>query len=192
LRAVAWATARLRRMPPRNPRFPAFAISPYVSLASNSMAGAPIKLIADNRKARFAFELLDKVEAGIVLRGTEVKSLREGKLNLGDSYCDVTRDGEIWLVGAHIAPYRSGNRFNVDPMRKRKLLLHRREIARLGARIRERGLTLVPTRVYLKKGLVKLEIALARGKKLHDKREAIRVRDTEREARQALSRKARH
>jgi SsrA-binding protein len=153
------------------------------------MAGEPIKLIADNRKARFNFELMDKVEAGIVLVGTEVKSLREGKLNLGDSYCDVTRDGEVWLVGAHISPYGSGNRFNVDPIRKRKLLLHRREIARLGARIRERGLTLVPTRVYWKKGLVKLEIALARGKKVHDKRDAIKTRDSDREARQAQSRR---
>jgi SsrA-binding protein len=154
------------------------------------MAGAPIKLIADNRKARFNFELLDKVEAGIVLKGTEVKSLREGKLNLGDSYCDVTRDGEVWLVGAHISPYGAGNRFNVDPIRKRKLLLHRREIERMGARIRERGLTLVPTRVYWKKGLVKLEIALARGKKVHDKRDAIKARDSDREARQSQSRKA--
>jgi SsrA-binding protein len=155
------------------------------------MAGEPIKLIADNRKARFNFELLDKVEAGIVLKGTEVKSLREGKLNLGDAYCDVTPDGEVWLVGAHISPYSSGNRFNVDPLRKRKLLLHKREIARLGSRIRERGLTLVPTRVYLKKGLVKLEIALARGKKQHDKRDSIKTRDTDRDTRQALSRSPR-
>ena len=154
------------------------------------MAGAPVKPIADNRKARFNFELIEKVEAGIVLKGTEVKSLREGKLNLGDAYCDVTNDGEVWLVGAHISPYSSGNRFNVDPLRKRKLLLNKREIARLGARIRERGLTLVPTRVYLKKGLVKLEIALARGKKLHDKRDSIKTRDEERDRRQALSRRA--
>jgi SsrA-binding protein len=154
------------------------------------MAGDRTKLIADNRKARFNFELFEKVEAGIVLTGTEVKSLRAGKLNLGDAYCDVTREGEVWLVGAHISPYEAGNRFNVDPLRKRKLLLHKREIARLGARIRERGLTLVPTRVYLKQGLVKLEIALARGKKQHDKRDAIKARDITRESRQALSRAA--
>ena len=154
------------------------------------MAAAPTKLIADNRKARFNFELLEKVEAGIVLKGTEVKSLREGKLNLGDSYCDVSKEGEVWLVGAHISPYSAGNRFNVDPLRPRKLLLHRREIERMGGRMRERGLTLVPTRVYLKKGVVKVEIALARGKKLHDKRDAIKVRDSAREARQALSRKS--
>jgi|SRR5579863_9839183 SsrA-binding protein len=150
--------------------------------------GEPFKLIADNRKARFNFELLEKVEAGIVLKGTEVKSLREGKLNLGDSYCDVTNDSEVWLVGAHISPYSSGNRFNVEPLRKRKLLLHKKEIAKLGGKIRERGLTLVPTRVYFKKGLVKVEIALARGKKMHDKRDSIRARDTERDSRQALSR----
>ena len=155
------------------------------------MAGEPHKLIADNRKARFNFELLEKFEAGIVLRGTEVKSLREGKLNLGDSYCDVSNDGEVWLVGAHISPYASGNRFNVEPLRKRKLLLHRREIEKLGSRIRERGLTLVPTRVYLKKGLVKVEIALARGKKTHDKRESIKTRDVERDTRQNLSRRPR-
>ncbi len=154
------------------------------------MAGAPIKLIVDNRKARFNFELLEKFEAGIVLKGTEVKSLREGKLNLGDSYCDITKEAEVWLVGAHISPYSSGNRFNVDPMRPRKLLLHKHEIDRVGSRIRERGLTLVPTRVYLKKGMVKVEIALARGKKLHDKREAIKTRDSEREARQSLSRRS--
>jgi SsrA-binding protein len=154
------------------------------------MAQAPFKLIADNRKARFNFELLDKLEAGIVLKGTEVKSLRAGKLNLGDSYCDVTREGEVWLMGAHISPYSAGNRFNADPLRPRKLLLHKREIERFGARIRERGLTLVPTRVYFKKGMVKVEIALARGKKLHDKRESIKSRDTAREERHALSRKS--
>jgi SsrA-binding protein len=153
------------------------------------MADAPIKLIVDNRRARFNFELLEKLEAGIVLKGTEVKSLRAGKLNLGDSYVDVTREGEVFLVGAHISPYAAGNRFNVEPMRARKLLLHNREIQRVGARIRERGLTLVPTRVYFKKGMVKVEIALARGKKLHDKRDTIKTRDSVREARQALSRK---
>jgi SsrA-binding protein len=145
------------------------------------------KLIADNRKARFNFELLERLETGVVLVGTEVKSLREGKLNLGDSYCDVTREGELMLVGAHISPYASGNRHNVNPLRPRKLLAHRTEILRLGAKVRERGLTLIPTRVYFKKGKVKVEIALAKGKKLHDKRESIKARDEIREARRALA-----
>jgi SsrA-binding protein len=145
-----------------------------------------IKLIADNRKARFNYELLERAEAGIVLTGTEVKSLREGKLNLGDSYCLIERGGEVFLVDAHISPYLPGNRFNADPLRRRKLLLHKREIVRLGAKVKERGLTLVPTRVYFKGGKVKVEIALARGKKVHDKREAIQARDAAREARRSL------
>jgi SsrA-binding protein len=146
---------------------------------------AAIKLIADNRKARFNYELLERAEAGIVLTGTEVKSLREGKLNLGDSYCIIERAGEVFLVDAHISPYLAGNRFNVDPLRRRKLLLHKREIHKLNVKVKEKGLTLVPTRVYFKQGKVKVEIALARGKKLHDKRESIQARDAAREARRS-------
>lgn len=146
---------------------------------------AAIKMIADNRKARFNYELLEREEAGIVLTGTEVKSLREGKLNLGDSYCLIERNGEVWLVDAHISPYLAGNRFNVDPLRRRKLLLHKREIQKLNVKVKERGLTLVPTRVYFKQGKVKVEIALARGKKVHDKRESIQARDAAREARRS-------
>jgi SsrA-binding protein len=146
---------------------------------------AAIKLVADNRKARFNFELLERAEAGIVLTGTEVKSLREGKLNLGDSYCVIERAGEVFLVDAHISPYLAGNRFNADPLRRRKLLLHKREIHKLNVKVKEKGLTLVPTRVYFKQGKVKVEIALARGKKLHDKRESIQARDAAREARRS-------
>ena len=146
---------------------------------------AAIKIIADNRKARFNYELLERTEAGIVLTGTEVKSLREGKLNLGDSYCLIERTGEAFLVDAHISPYTAGNRFNVDPLRRRKLLLHKKEIQKLDIKVKERGLTLVPTRVYFKQGRVKVEIAIARGKKVHDKRESIQARDVHREARRS-------
>jgi SsrA-binding protein len=146
---------------------------------------AAIKIIADNRKARFNYELLERAEAGIVLTGTEVKSLREGKLNLGDSYCLIERNGEAFLVDAHISPYTAGNRFNVDPLRRRKLLLHKKEIQKLDIKVKEKGLTLVPTRVYFKQGRVKVEIAVARGKKVHDKRESIQARDMAREARRS-------
>jgi SsrA-binding protein len=148
---------------------------------------ASVKLISDNRKARFNYELMERVEAGIVLTGTEVKSLRAGKLNLGDSYCDIDRNGEMYLVDAHISPYTAGNRFNVDPLRRRKLLLHRKELARMDSKVKEKGLTIVPTRVYFKHGMVKVEVALARGKKLHDKRAAIQARDMARETRRAVN-----
>ena len=150
------------------------------------MAQDAIKLISDNRKARHNYELLERLETGIVLTGTEVKSLREGKLNLGDSYCVVERNAEVFLVDAHISPYTAGNRFNVEPLRRRKLLLHRREILKLNAKVKEKGLTLVPTKVYFKHGMVKVEIALARGKKIHDKREAIQARDAARDTRRSL------
>ncbi|MDH4224615.1 MAG: SsrA-binding protein SmpB [Deltaproteobacteria bacterium] len=141
-----------------------------------------IKIIADNRKARFEYELSDKVEAGIALTGTEVKSLRQGKLNLGDAYCQVDK-GEMWLVDAHISPYAMGNRFNVEPLRRRKLLMHKLEILKMHQKVKERGLTLIPTKVYFKHGRVKVEVALAKGKKLHDKSQAIKSRDLDRDAR---------
>lgn len=150
------------------------------------MAEDGIKIVADNRKARHDYELLERVEAGIVLTGGEVKSLRDGKLTLGESYCRVESDGAIYLIDAHIPPYAHGNRFNTDPVRHRKLLLHRTEIRRLYARVRERGLTLVPTKVYFKRGIVKVEIALAKGKRLHDKRNAIKKRDVQREVARAM------
>ena len=127
------------------------------------------KLIAENRKARHDYQLLERFEAGLVLTGTEVKSLRDGRATLGQAYADV-RDGEAWLRGAEIAIYDQGNRANHDPTRDRKLLLHRREIDRLYGQVREKGLTLVPTRLYFKDGRVKVELALARGKDTIDKR----------------------
>ncbi|HAM54593.1 MAG: SsrA-binding protein SmpB [Candidatus Rokubacteria bacterium] len=138
------------------------------------------KVIATNRKARHDFEIIETSEAGLVLKGTEVKSLREGQVNFKDSYAAITRD-EGWLIGCHIAPYHHGTDANHDPERPRKLLLHRREISRLMGKVAERGLTLVPLRLYFKEGRVKLEIGLARGKKLHDKRASIREREVKRE-----------
>jgi SsrA-binding protein len=151
------------------------------------MANVGTKLIADNRRARFEYELLERFEAGIVLEGTEVKSLREGKLNLGDSYCVIERDGSVYLKDAHISPYSHGTHANHDPLRTRKLLLNRTEIRRLIQRVREKGLTLIPTRVYLKHGWVKVEIALARGRKKYDKREKIKERDVERDTQRHLA-----
>ena len=143
------------------------------------------KLIAENRKARHEYQLLERYEAGLVLTGTEVKSLRAGGATLQRAYADV-RDGEVWLVGAHIAEYGQGNIQNHDPDRERKLLLHRKEIASLLGKVRERGLTLVPTKLYFKDGKVKVEIAVGRGKELHDKRRDIAKRDAERQMERAL------
>lgn len=145
------------------------------------------KLLAVNRAAGHNFHLLDRFEAGLALTGTEVKAARDGKVQLKDAYGEV-EGGEAWLVNAHISPYSHGNRMNHDPLRKRKLLLHREEIHKLLGKTREKGFTLIPTRVYLKSGLIKCELALARAKKLHDKREAERRRETEAEARQAVRR----
>jgi SsrA-binding protein len=143
--------------------------------------------IATNRQASFRYHLLERFECGIVLTGTEVKSLREGGVQLKDAYA-VVRDGEVWLIGMYIAPYGPASRENHDPERSRKLLLHRGEIGRLIGRTRERGLTLVPTRVYFSEpnSRAKVEIALARGKDVHDKREAIRKRETRREVEREL------
>ena len=145
------------------------------------------KLIASNRKAFHDYFVLQKVEAGIALTGTEVKSLREARVNLKDSYVDINR-GEAFLVGAHISPYSHGNRENHDPERKRKLLLHRKEIDKLEAQIVEKGLTIVPLRLYFKNGKVKAEIAVVRGKKLFDKRETEKRRELDREAEAAMKR----
>ena len=133
-----------------------------------------------NRQARFNYEILEKFEAGISLVGTEVKSIREGKGNIKEAYADI-RGGEAWLIGAHISPYSHGNITNHDPLRDRKLLLNAREIDRLQGKVMEKGLTLVPLRLYLKGRLIKLELGVARGKKLVDKREDIKKRDQERE-----------
>ena len=143
------------------------------------------KLIASNKKALHDYFVLQKLEAGIELTGTEVKSLREGKANLKDSYVAIER-GEARLVGAHISPYSHGNIQNHDPERKRRLLLHKREIEKLHEQIQEKGLTVVPLRLYFKKGRVKTEIAVVRGKKLYDKRETEKRREQEREAAAAM------
>jgi SsrA-binding protein len=143
------------------------------------------KLIAENRKARHDYELLERLEAGLVLTGTEVKSLRQGRATLGQAYADV-REGEAWLHGAEIAVYDQGNRANHEPTRPRKLLLHRREIDRLYGQVREKGLTLVPTRLYFKDGRVKVELALARGKDVRDKRRTIVDRDAQRQIERAM------
>ena len=143
------------------------------------------KLIAENRRARHDYHLLERLEAGLVLTGTEVKSLREGRATLQRAYGDV-RDGEVWLVGAHIAPYEQGTVGSHDPDRDRKLLLHRREISSLIGKVRERGLTLIPTRLYFKDGRAKVELALARGKEQRDKRRDIARRDAQRQIERAL------
>jgi len=144
-----------------------------------------IKLIAENRRSRHDYELLERVEAGIVLTGTEVKSLRAGHVQLGQAYADV-RGGEMWLVGASIAEYVQGNAANHVPDRDRKLLLKRSEIDVLYAKVREKGLTLVPTKLYFKDGKVKLEVALGRGKDKGDKRRTIADRDAKRQIERAL------
>lgn len=146
-----------------------------------------IKVISNNRRARHDYFIEDTIEAGIVLQGTEVKSLRMGKVNLGDSFARV-ENGEVFLYGMHISPYEQGNRFNHDPLRPRKLLLHKREIRRLLGKTREDGYTLVPTRIYFVRGKAKVELAVAKGKKLYDKRDTTAKRDAARRARQALGR----
>jgi SsrA-binding protein len=143
------------------------------------------KLIVENRRARHDYALLERVEAGIQLTGTEVKSLRDGRASLAQAYAEV-RDGEAWLVGAEISVYDQGNRANHDPTRPRKLLLHRREIDSLYGTVREKGLTLVPTRLYFKDGRVKVELAIARGKEQRDKRRDLKDRDARREVERAL------
>ena len=143
------------------------------------------KLIAENRKARHDYHLSDFVEAGLVLTGTEVKSCRAGRANLRQSYAEV-RDGEAWLLGAHISVYEQGNINNHEPERPRKLLLHRRQVDDLWEAVREKGMTLVPTRMYFKGGRAKVEIAVAKGKDVHDKRADVVKRDADREIQRAL------
>jgi len=137
-------------------------------------------IISKNKRARFDFYIDETYEAGIVLTGTEVKSLRQGKVSLKDSYAKV-KDGEIYLVDAHISPYTHGNRFNHDPDRPRKLLMHKREIRRLYGKSREKGYSLIPTKMYFKNGKVKVEIGLGKGKRAYDKRELLKQKTMERE-----------
>jgi SsrA-binding protein len=143
------------------------------------------KPIAENRKARFDYQFLERLEAGLVLTGSEVKSLREGRVSLQQAYADV-RDGEAWLIGAHIDPYDQAGDRNHEPERDRKLLLHRRELDSLYGKVREKGLTVVPTRLYFKDGRVKIELALARGKEQRDKRRDAVDRDAKRQIERAL------
>jgi SsrA-binding protein len=146
-----------------------------------------IKIVARNRRARYEYDLLETVEAGIVLTGTEVKSLRTGKASLDEAYADVSK-GEVWLLGCDIPEYLWANRMNHRPKRPRKLLLHKSEIAKLGTKSSERGLTIVPLKIYFKKGIAKVEISIAKGRKLHDKREAVKKQDAKREMDRATKR----
>jgi SsrA-binding protein len=146
-----------------------------------------VKIVAQNRSAPYNYHILDKVEAGIVLVGTEVKTLREGKASLREAYAEV-RAGEIWLKNCHIPEYRPGGPWNHDPMRPRKLLLHRREMDRLAGKAQVKGLTLVPLKIYFRGSIAKCELALAQGKKFHDRRQAERDQEAKREARDAIAR----
>ncbi|MBI1806133.1 MAG: SsrA-binding protein SmpB [Ignavibacteria bacterium] len=145
------------------------------------------KVVVTNRKALHDYFIIDRYETGIVLKGTEVKSLRQGSANLQDGYAMI-RNGEVWLIGLHISPFEKGNINNHDPKRDRKLLMHKQEIRRLVGKINEKGLTLVPLRLYFKNNIAKLELGLARGKKSYDKREAIMKRDVERQLRRDFAR----
>ncbi len=139
-----------------------------------------IKIVTTNRKAYHDYEILETIEAGIVLKGTEVKSLRQGKVSIQDSYA-IIKEGEVWLLNMHISPYEYGNIHNHDPLRDKKLLLHKREIIRLSTKVKERGLTLIPLKVYFKNGKAKVELALVRGKKKYEKKEDIAERELQRE-----------
>ena len=155
------------------------------AMAAEDDAGE--KLVTTNRKARHEFAVLETYEAGIVLTGTEVKSLRQGNANLADGYA-LLKEGEIWLVGMHISPYAHGSYSNVDPLRRRKLLLHGKEIRKIASRLKEKGLTLVPLKVYFSHGLAKLLLGVCRGKREYDKRQDIARRDAERAIRRHLAR----
>jgi SsrA-binding protein len=138
-----------------------------------------VKVLATNRKAKFEYFILETFEAGLALQGTEIKSVRAGQVSLVEAYVRV-ENGQAWLMGAHIAAYQMAGRFNHDPLRPRKLLLHKKELRELAISVKQKGMTIVPVRIYLKEGRAKIEIALARGKKLHDKRQTIAERDVER------------
>lgn len=152
---------------------------------TNGASGQEETVVAENRKARHSYELLERLEAGLVLVGTEVKSAREGGVNLKDSYASV-RDGELFLMQAHINPYSHGTHENHEALRPRKLLLSKRELSRWIGKIKERGLTVVPLRIYFKKGKLKVEVALAKGKRSHDQRAAAKERDVKRDVQAAL------
>jgi len=144
-----------------------------------------IKIVANNRKASFEYFLLEKFEAGLALQGSEIKSIRAGQISIAEAYIDVPNGQEAWLIESHIAPYAQANRFNHDPKRKRRLLLHKKQIRELWNNVRIKGMTIVPIRVYIKDGRAKIEIALAKGKKAYDKRESIARRDQARDTERA-------
>lgn len=144
------------------------------------------KIVLSNRRARHEYEILQTFDAGLALVGTEVKSIRNARANIQDAFCKI-ENGEVWLYGMHVSPYEHGSRWNVEPTRKRKLLLHRREITALQNRMEAKGLALVPLALYFQRGFAKVELGLGRGKKLHDKRDAIAARDVEREKRRELA-----
>src|SRR5271156_2610005 len=146
----------------------------------NTEEPAQIKVVADNRRARHEYEILETIEVGLALSGTEVKAIRQGKANLQDSFARI-EDNEIWLYRCHISPYDFGNRFNHDPLRKRRLLMHRRQINKLKAQTQEKGLSLIPLKLYFKGNWAKIDLALARGKQLYDKRQAIAKRENQRQ-----------
>jgi SsrA-binding protein len=154
-------------------------------MAKEDKSGAR-KTVVTNRRARHEYEILDNFTAGMVLVGTEVKSLRAGRANLADAYARIDKSGEVWLYNMHVSPHEQGNRFNVEPTRSRKLLLTRREIERIRAVTEQKGLTLVPLNVHFERGFAKVELAIGRGKKLYDKRDAIAQRDRDREARREV------
>ncbi len=157
-------------------------------MTAKKAAPEGVKIIAKNKKAFHEYEILDSWEAGLVLLGTEVKALRNGRVNLGDSYAEI-REGEAWAVKMHIGPYEMGNRENHEPFRRRKLLLNRREIRKIRPKLEEQGLTLILLKIYFKHGLVKLELGLGRGKKLHDKRQAKAKKDMDRRIAQETGRR---
>ena len=147
----------------------------------------PSKTLAKNRKARFEYEIQNTMEVGIVLKGTEVKSIRAGQINITESFCRVDDHLQVYLLNAHVSQYDFGNIHNHDPLLPRRLLLHRSEIRRLYGQVKEQGLTLIPIKIYLKGGIIKMELALGRGKKMYDKRQTMKKRDAERDVERALS-----
>jgi SsrA-binding protein len=183
----------------RSPGLLAFSLAAIIrtvnpqpkSSAKNKDRSAAVKIAAQNRAASYNYELLDRFEAGMVLVGTEVKSLREGKGSLRDAYAEV-KAGEIWLMNCHIPEYRPGGPWNHGPLRARKLLLNRREINKLAGQVQQKGLTLIPLKIYFREGMAKCELALARGKKFWDRRRAEREKEDKREAREAMHRYKRH
>jgi SsrA-binding protein len=164
-----------------------FAVKPPSKSSAKKAAPPAVKIVAQNRAASYNYHLLDKYEAGMVLVGTEVKSLREGKGSLRDAYAEV-RAGEIWLMNCHIPEYRPGGPWNHGPLRPRKLLLNRREIDKLSGQVQQKGLTLIPLKIYFREGMAKCELSLAKGKKMWDRRAAEREKEDRRETKEAMSR----